>query len=204
MEDIKKSSESVNRLINSSAVTSATAKALKDRMKEWNKPVFFDSYTFSILTSVCNRLLNQHEGQNLVQVAFFIDERLKKGITKGWRYDHMPPDSQMYIQGLNGIDETSKLMFKNEFTRLSPDEQVAVLLEIQKGCVEGKVWCVLNAKTFFEELLTEVTEIFYAHPNSQIDIGYFGMADAYGWKNIGLNEVEFPLSNSDNYAPVFK
>ena len=202
---MKKLLESVNLLINSSAVTSATAKALKNRMKDWStEPVFFDGYTFSLLTSVCNRLLDQDQEQNLVQVAFFIDERLEKGITNGWRYDHMPPDGQMYIQGLNGIDETAKLMYNHEFIQLNTDEQIAVLSEIQMGSAVGEIWSKLNSKIFFEELLAEVTEIFYAHPNALEEIGYIGMADAYGWKNIGLNEVESPLQKPDNHGTLSK
>ncbi|MBW3634848.1 MAG: GMC family oxidoreductase [Armatimonadetes bacterium] len=43
---------------------------------------------------------------------------------------------------------------------------------------------------FFEELLAEATEHYYAHPLAQEEIGYAGFADAPGWKRIGLDERE--------------
>ena len=38
--------------------------------------------------------------------------------------------------------------------------------------------------------LTECVEVFYSHPIACESIGYVGMADAQGWKRIGLNERE--------------
>lgn len=35
---------------------------------------------------------------------------------------------------------------------------------------------------FREEVLCEVTEIAYAHPEVQLAIGYIGFADAHGWR----------------------
>jgi hypothetical protein len=34
------------------------------------------------------------------------------------------------------------------------------------------------------------TETYYAHPLAQEEIGYAGMADARGWRAIGLDERE--------------
>jgi len=52
------------------------------------------------------------------------------------------------------------------------------------------MWRTLPAARFFEELLAEVVETYYAHPLAQEEIGYAGMADAPGWRAIGLDERE--------------
>ena len=48
----------------------------------------------------------------------------------------------------------------------------------------------MDAGRFFEELLAELTENYYAHPLAQEEIGYVGMADLPKWVNIGLNEKD--------------
>ncbi len=125
-----------------------------------------------------------------------IDKRLSGGQTNGWRYDTMPNDGDAFRLGLRGVDETAQTTYNQPFGTLTDAEQDNVLLSIQRGD-EGlsEVWQQLPANRFFEELLAEVTEIYYAHPLAQEEIGYVGMADAVssnppGWTKIGLNELE--------------
>jgi hypothetical protein len=81
-------------------------------------------------------------------------------------------------------------MFDRAFIQLGRTEQTAVLKSLQEGTASGSVWQKMSAATFFEELLAEATEIFYAHPSAQEEIAYTGMADAFGWTKIGLNETD--------------
>ncbi len=69
-------------------------------------------------------------------------------------------------------------------------QQDAVLGSVQNEEAAGATWNLLPSRRFFEELLAEVTEIYYAHPLAQEEIGYAGMADAPGWTRIGLDERE--------------
>jgi len=180
----------VRSLINSDAVTPATAKALNERLQMTAAPGFFDETDYHLLSTICDRLLDQSAENRMVNIAAFIDERLAKGRSGGWRFDHMPPDHEMYRKGLIGVDETAGVLFNAVFDQLTIEKQNAVLQALQSGTATGMIWQQMSSVTFFEELLAEATEIFYAHPLAQEEIGYAGMADAYGWQKVGLNEME--------------
>ena len=180
----------IRSLINSDAVTPVTTKALNDRLQMATTNVFFDDYNYHLLSIICDRLVDQSPGNRMVNIAAFIDERLAKRKSGGWRFDHMPPDHEMYRKGLIGVDETAGVLFNAVFDQLTIEKQNAVLQALQSGTATGMIWQQMSSVTFFEELLAEATETFYAHPLAQEEIGYAGMADAYGWQKVGLNEME--------------
>lgn len=178
-------------LLESGAVTPVTAKALLERLHpKLVTPAFFNAEEYQLLSTVCDLLTDQTDGNQLVDIATFIDERLAAGKSEGWRFDHMPSSPDMYRRGLRGIDGTANSMFGEEFVSLTQVRQIAVLKALQAGIAAGSTWQHMSALTFFEELLAEATEIFYSHPLAQQEIGYTGMADAFGWSRIGLNESE--------------
>ena len=176
-------------LLQTDNVTPITRQALDQRMAYAAKVLlFFDASDFEVLSIVCDRLLAQDSHDRIVNIAYFIDKRLANHTCDGWRYNKMPSDEKMYLNGLKGIDETSILLFKASFINLTISQQSVVLQLLQKGDAEGEIWKEMPSKLFFEELLVEATEIFYSYPLVQEEIGYVGMADAKGWTKIGLNE----------------
>ena len=190
-------------LLQTDYVTPITRQALGKRMAYTaEEPLFFDASDFEILSIVCDRLIAQDSHDRIVNIAYFIDQRLANHTCDGWRYNNMPSDEKMYLNGLNGIDQTSILLFKASFIQLTISQQSVVLQLLQKGDAEGEIWKEMSSKLFFEELLVEATEIFYSYPLVQEEIGYVGMADAKGWTKIGLNErddiepVGFPTTKN--------
>ena len=182
-------SGTIGALIDTNFVTPVTRQVLKERMALAEaKPCFFDSHEFDTLSIVCDRLMAQDSENRIVNVALFIDERLKNKASDGWRYNKMPSDEKMYLKGINGIDETANMSFKKPFSQLTILQQTEILSAIQKGTAGGDTWKEMESPLFFEELLTEVTEIFFSYPLVQEEIGFVGMADANGWVNIGLDE----------------
>ena len=179
----------VRSLLLTEYVTAKTRQVLDNRMvKSEETHLFFDAPVYEVLSIACDRLVAQNSRDRIVDIAYFIDQRLAHHTGDGWRYNNMPSDEKMYLNGLKGIDETSILLFKATFIRLTISQQSAVLQSLQKGVSEGLIWKEMQSKLFFEELLTEVAEIFYSSPLVQEEIGYVGMADAKGWTRIGLNE----------------
>ena len=49
------------------------------------------------------------------------------------------------------------------------------------GEAPGENWQEVLQDKFFEEMLAELAESYYAHPLAQEEIGYVGMADVPGW-----------------------
>ncbi|MBA2502481.1 MAG: GMC family oxidoreductase N-terminal domain-containing protein, partial [Pyrinomonadaceae bacterium] len=88
------------------------------------------------------------------------------------------------------LDESARELYGSGFITLDADRQDEVLRLVQRGEVASQTWRTLSPIRFFEELLAEVTEIYYSHPLAQEEIGYVGMADARGWQNINLDNLE--------------
>lgn len=185
----------VKALLNSEFLTEPTRRALQERFEKVGSNCFFSTDFFHLLSVVCDLLVDQDSENRMVNIALFIDERLKNNDSDGWRYNSMPPDAVMYKLGLQGIDKTASLMYGQKFCALKKEEQIQILTAIQNGNVKSELWKKLNPKLFFEELLAETAAIFFSHPLVQASINYVGMADAKGWTKIKLNQSE-NLENS--------
>ena len=183
-------------------VSPKTRHVMEQRMAKAksSKPLFFSAADFEMLSVICDLLVAQDFNNRFANIAIFIDERLNDNTCDGWRYNEMPPDGQMYLQGLSAINDVAQHRFEMPFTTLDESQQSDILESLQSGTVEGPIWKVMPPQLFFEELLAEATEIFYSFPAALEEIGYVGMADAKGWTKIGLNESDKiePLVISNN------
>jgi HAMP domain-containing protein len=183
---------SVSALLNTDSVTPQTRDVLNERLqkKEIINPCFFNKEMFETLRHVCERLIPQPGRFSKVDLPGLLDEMLFKGKGNGWRYNEMPPDNEAFKKGMQGIDETSKLMFDAAFIQINVTQQDKVLTSIQKNIAPGKTWKTIPANLFFEELLAQIVEIYYSRPEAKEEIGEVAYADAKGWQKIGLNEME--------------
>ena len=180
-----------NDLLNTNLITKKTRQVLVSRINEKEgTALFFTAYQFNILTIVCDLLMAQNSAKRICNPAIAIDKRLAAGKADGWRYDAMPDDRIAFVNGIDGIDEFAFAMYKKPFQKLNLSDQIYLLEKIQKGETIGNKWNKIIATLFFEDLLSEVTAIFYSHPVVQQEIGFVGMADANGWKNIGLDSKD--------------
>jgi len=182
----------VGALLKSDHVLPPTREALRERLERLAvvAPRFFDGAGFATLRAVCARLIPQPERERPIDIASGIDTRLADGGGDGWRYDALPSDGEAYRLGLRGLDELAGDRHGAAFAALGGAEQDGVLSAVQSGQAWSGVWGTMPPDRFFEELLAEATEIYYAHPLAQEKIGYVGMADLPGWTRIGLDELE--------------
>jgi hypothetical protein len=189
----------VRALLNTAFVTEPTRRALQAKLdRRPTEPRFFEQHAFATLLALCDGLIPQ--SPRAVDIAGGLDERLADNKRDGWRYDCMPPDQEAYRRGLAGVDETAGVLFGATFVELSGAQQKAVIQSIADGQPPGAVWIELSAGYWFEELLVETSEIYFAHPLAQQAMGYLGMADAQGWEAIGLNEEERATAANDHVA----
>ena len=180
----------VRALLDTPAVSPATRRALHQRLhasRQPYAPCFFDPAAFALLRVVCQRLLGQDEPP-LVEVAYCIDTRLHLRQADGWRFDALPPDADAYQLSLRGLQQAARTRYGQDFVALPGADQDALLSAFQKGTIEGEAWEGFEAALFFQDLLAEITALFYAHPLAQEEIGYVGMADQPNWTHIGLNQ----------------
>ena len=186
-------SGTVRALLATPHVSEATRTALQARLAAPATyiPQLLAPETFALLEAVAARLFPQPDRpEQPIPLAPALDQRLADGRADGWRYDSLPPDREAYRLGLGGIQEIAQVQFQADFIALPAEQQDAVLQALASGTPPGKTWQNLDAGRFFEEMLAELTETYYAHPLAQEEIGYVGMADLPAWTKIGLNEKE--------------
>ena len=186
-------SGTVRALLNTPHVSVATRAALQARLDApaAYAPQFLAPETYALLEAVAARLFPQPDRPDApIALAPAVDQRLAEGRADGWRYDALPPDREAYRMGLGGIQEIAQAQFQTDFPALTAEQQDAVLHALASGTPPGATWETLDAGRFFEEMLAELTETYYAPPLAQEEIGYVGMADLPSWTKIGLNEKE--------------
>jgi gluconate 2-dehydrogenase gamma chain len=181
----------VRALLDTDTVTEATRTALQARLTVTPyAPRFLDAAAYELLRAIVARLFPQPGREQPIELAAGIDQRLAEGLSDGWRYAMLPPDGEALRGGLAGCNESAQALFQLPFINLAGEQQDAVLRAVQEDWAPGHTWLLLPAGRFFEELLAELTELYYCHPLAQEEIGYVGMADAPGWTHIQLNELE--------------
>ncbi|MBD2723006.1 gluconate 2-dehydrogenase subunit 3 family protein [Hymenobacter armeniacus] len=186
-------SGTVRALLGTEHVSEATRAALQERLDApaAYAPQLLSAESFALLEAVAARLFPQPDRPEApIALAPAVDQRLAAGRADGWRYDVLPPDREAMRLGLGGIQEIAQSLFQADFLALAAEQQDAVLQALADGRPPGATWQTLHAGRFFEELLAELTEYYYAHPLAQEEIGYVGMADLPAWTRIGLNEKE--------------
>jgi len=185
----------VRALLSSEAVSEATRIALTARLDALTRPPMVVGSHLSAdevvtLRALSERLVPQSDRKLKVDLVAAIDARLAADQGDGWRYDALPADTHSLRRGLVGLDETARELHEMAFADLSSDWQDAVLRLVQTGTPPGRTWRTLPAERWFEDVLTECCEIYYADPLSQDEIGYVGYADLPSWQAIGLNQRE--------------
>lgn len=186
-------SGTVRALLGTEHVSEATRAALQGRLDALvaYEPRFFAPETYALLEALAGCLFPQPDRPGRpIPLAPAVDQRLAEGRADGWRYDALPPDREAMRLGLGGIQEITHSLYQTDFMSVNTDQQNAVLQALAGGTPPGSTWQTLDAGRFFEELLAEFTETYYAHPLAQEEIGYVGMADLPAWTKIGLNETE--------------
>lgn len=180
-------------MLSSDAVSEATRIALTARLDALARPPMVVGSHLSAdevvtLRALTERLIPQADRELRVDLVAAIDARLAADRGDGWRYDALPADSQSLRRGLVGLDEAARELHDLTFADLSGDQQDAVLQLVQTGTPPGETWRTLPAERWFEEVLAECSQIYYADPLSQDEIGYVGYADLPSWQAIGLNQ----------------
>jgi gluconate 2-dehydrogenase gamma chain len=102
---------------------------------------------------------------------------------------------EMYVQGIKGVDQSAKAMFKKDrFIDLTSQQQVEMMKAMEQDKAPGEVWKELPASSFlYDCLLTHTFEGFYSDPS------YGGNKNHVGWALVGFPGPSQPRG----YAPPF-
>ncbi len=176
-------------LIRSDKVLPKTREVLVQRLEETpgTRPKTISLDLYPILQAVIERLIPQTDRANPIDIAALLDEQHVLGKGNGWRYADMPRDKDALEHGLRLLERDAHRRYLRGFAEIGSDRQDLILTKVQSGDVQ---WGALNAKHWFEEVLTDATALFVSHPETLAEIGFSGIAIRPGWVRIGLNEGE--------------
>ncbi len=86
----------------------------------------------------------------------------------------------LYAAGLEGLEQTTELLFGRGFVKLSLDQQTALLKSLEDGSAQGQVWRSVSSREFLALVWRHVLEGFYGPPEHGGNKGYAS------WKMVGF------------------
>jgi hypothetical protein len=150
---------------------------------------FLTAEQWSLLEAISARLLPQPDREKPVPITPWIDDMLHHNHSPGYRYADMPPMRDAWRQGLDAIAAETRNRHGKSFEELSPEDQDALLHDVQNNRVESRYWDDLPPGGFFlHHLLKQVVGVYYAHPSAWSEIGFGGPASPRGYARLGLDE----------------
>lgn len=149
---------------------------------------FFDEHQWATVEALSAQVIptDKYPGAKEAGVVNYIDIALAAVYSA---------QQEMYAQGIQGVDQSAKGMFKkDQFIDLTSQQQIEVMKAMEQDKAPGEVWKELPASSFlFDCLLTHTFEGFYADPS------YGGNKNHAGWALVGFPGPSQPRG----YAPPF-
>ncbi len=165
-----------------------TRDVIKDRLENVPERNFFSEQEWNTLQAICDRLIPQPDRADTpVPITPFIDWKLHRNQGDGYRFENMPPMREAWRRGIAAVDAESRARHGTGFGELADNLKDATLRAIQHGDVRSDAWHDLPAKKFFEIMLRQVANIYYAHPAAWNEIGFGGPASPRGYVRLGFD-----------------
>jgi hypothetical protein len=166
-----------------------TREVVGNRLDDVPPRRFLTPERWSLLEAISARLIPQPDREQPVPITPWIDDMLHRNHAPGYRYADMPPMRDAWRQGLDAIAAEARNRHGKSFEELSPEDQDALLRDVQNNRVESRYWDDLPPGGFFlHHLLKQVVAVYYSHPSAWSEIGFGGPASPRGYARLGLDE----------------
>lgn len=171
----------------------ATRQAVLARV-ERIPPIRFFGEDLPLATALFDRILPQddRDDQHRIPVVHYVDERLHDGVDDGYRYADAPSDAECYRLGFKGVEAIARRLHGKSFVELGPTEQDKIILSLRDNNPPAgdDVWQRFGPVQFFELLVTDAVDAYYAHPYAWDEIGFGGPSYPRGYMRLehGLSE----------------
>ena len=166
-----------------------TREVVGNRLHEVPPRRFLTPEQWSLLEAISARLVPQPDREQPVPITPWIDDMLHHNHSPGYRYADMPPMRDAWRQGLDAIAAEARNRHGKSFEELSPEDQDALLRDVQNNRVESRYWDDLPPGGFFlHHLLKQVVGVYYSQPSAWSEIGFGGPASPRGYARLGLDE----------------
>lgn len=172
----------------------ATRKLVDKRVKEPPTRTFFPEDAWNFWQAVFDHLIPQTDRTADRQIPLIphLDHRLSQNRTAGYRFEDMPQDRVAYEIGIEGIDCEAEHRYGGKFLLLPYLQQDLVLQAIHDGEPQAapEIWQRMSVQRFWELILGDAIEAYYAHPWAWDEIGFGGPAYPRAYTRLEGGEPE--------------
>ena len=172
----------------------ATRRVVEDRVEQPPKRRFFSQDAWDFWTAVFAHLIPQTDRtrDRQIPIVAVLDDRLEKNQTVGYRYEDMPHDRVVYELGIEAIDSEAEHRYGGKFLVLPEKQKELVLQAIQKGKPQAapQIWKKMSVDRFWQMIMTDAIDAYYAHPWAWDEIGFGGPAYPRAYTRLERGEPE--------------
>jgi Gluconate 2-dehydrogenase subunit 3 len=182
-------------LAQSSFWDQATRKTVATRVDAPPSRKFFSEAEWSFWTLVFAHLIPQADRTPERQISLVapLDHRLHVNQTIGYRYETMPHDRDVYKHdGIAAINQEAQSRYGGEFEVLPYLQRDIVLKAIRDGKPQaaGDIWKKMSVHRFWQLVMGDAIEAYYAHPWAWDEIGFGGPAYPRAYTRLERGEPE--------------
>ncbi len=172
----------------------ATRHVVDQRVKEPPTRKFFSESAWDFWTLVFSHLIPQTDRtlDHRIPLVAVLDERLAANRTVGYRFEDMPHDRVVYELGIEAINSEAQYSHGGDFVVLSSRHRDEVLNIIRQGQPKaaGAIWKKMSVKRFWQMMMTDAIDAYYAHPWAWDEIGFGGPAYPRAYTRLERGEPE--------------
>jgi hypothetical protein len=173
----------------------ATRKVVVDRVDSPPPLRFFTPDQAKFWNAVFAHLIPQTDRTPDRQIPLLppLDQRLHENRTVGYRFDDMPHDRDVYQSlGIQAINDESHARYGGDFLFLPHRQQDIVLRALHDGrpTAAETVWKQMSVFRFWQLILSDAIEAYYAHPWAWDEIGFGGPAYPRAYTRLERGEPE--------------
>lgn len=172
-----------------------TRTVVVDRLESAPELKFFNEQEAAFWSAVFDHMIPQTDRvpERRIPIVPALDQRLHEGRTVGYRFEDMPHDRDVYKKfGIEAIDAEAQAHFGQPFLGLTQLEQDLVLRAIHDGRPKGgkEIWERMNVHRFWQLVISDAIEAYYAHPWAWDEIGFGGPAYPRAYVRLERGEPE--------------
>jgi hypothetical protein len=172
----------------------ATRQVVDKRVQQPPARKFFSEDAWAFWTAVFDHLVPQTDRtlDRHIPLIPMLDERLAANRTAGYRFEDMPHDRVVYEIGIEAIDQEAEHRYGGKFLLLPSRQQDEILKVIAQGKPEAaaKIWKRMSVKRFWQMIMTDAIDAYYAHPWAWDEIGFGGPAYPRAYTRLERGEPE--------------
>lgn len=172
----------------------ATRAVVLERVEVTPPIRYFDADAARFWTLVFEHLIPQCDRtpERRIPIVNVVDRRLEENRTVGYRFSDMPPDREAYALGRQAIDEETRSTLGAAFVDLAYAQREVLLERIHDGEPQAAraIWHKMSVHRFWQLIVGDAVDAYYAHPWSWDEIGFGGPAYPRAYTRLERGEPE--------------